>query len=367
MHSGIEAITGKGNFDISEWMLIKLVEWFEGKNVTIAMLCKTGVARKVLAHCWKEGVLVKSSEVYLIDAIREFGAAVDACLFICDLSKGVRSYDCQVFDRLDADSPSRTFGYRDGRLLADVDAYERYKHLEGTCIYRWRSGIKHDSSKVMEFTREGGRYCNGLGESVELEPTYLYPMLKSSEVANGKRCRGRPANRWMLVTQRSVGEDTAIIQQTAPNTWQYLLNHAKRLDSRGSSIYRNRPRFSVFGVGPYSFSPWKIAISGFYKSLRFTALGSREGKPIVLDDTSYFIACKNECEAELIASLLNSQTAQDFYSAYIFWDAKRPITAAALSLLDIQALASELGKAKEFQCYCPDGEARPLFAGLDDS
>ena len=47
-HRGIDAITGMSNFDISEWMLGRLIEWIVDREATLAMLCKTTVARKVL-------------------------------------------------------------------------------------------------------------------------------------------------------------------------------------------------------------------------------------------------------------------------------------------------------------------------------
>ena len=48
-------MTGKSNFDISEWMLIRLLEALQGRRATIAMLCKTATARKVLRHAWLNG------------------------------------------------------------------------------------------------------------------------------------------------------------------------------------------------------------------------------------------------------------------------------------------------------------------------
>src|SRR5262249_33802840 len=150
----------------------------------------------------------------------------------------------------------------------------------------------------------------GLGELVELEDEYLFPMLKSSELANGRF--GDPV-RWMLVPQRVVGDDTRAIQERAPRTWAYLLRHSEALDRRGSSVYRKRPRFSVFGVGDYTFAPWKVCISGFYKQLKFVAVGTSEGKPIVLDDTGYFVPCGSEREARLIAWLLNSDVSREFF------------------------------------------------------
>ena len=128
----------------------------------------------------------------------------------------------------------------------------------------------------------------------------------------------------MLVTQRTVGEDTVAIADEAPLTWRYLESHANFLDARASSIYRNRPRFSVFGIGEYSFAPWKVAISGFYKSLEFRIVAPKEGRPVVLDDTCYFLSCGTEEEAEVLAALLNSEAARGFFRSFVFWDAKRP-------------------------------------------
>ena len=52
--NGLDAITGKSNFDISEWMLTHLLEWLSGRTAVLSMLCKTAVARRVLHHAWKK-------------------------------------------------------------------------------------------------------------------------------------------------------------------------------------------------------------------------------------------------------------------------------------------------------------------------
>ncbi len=186
----------------------------------------------------------------------------------------------------------------------------------------------------MELTREDGKFKNGFGESVDLEEDFVYPLLKSSDIANGNLV----PRRCVLVTQKKASDDTAKISEIAPKTWDYLISKAKFLDKRGSSIYKKRPRFSIFGVGDYSFAPWKIAISGFYKKLRFSVVGSYENKPIVLDDTCYFVQCETEAKAVKICGLLNSKIGREFFEAYIFWDAKRPITGEILQRLNIAKL-----------------------------
>ena len=339
-HAGLDALTGKSNFDISEWMLIRLSEAMVGRRAWLAMLCKTAVARKVLAYAWKKGMTLDWAEMRTINANAYFGAAVDACLFVCSISPEGRNAECSVYPDLGASQPSGLFGWRDAQFVANVSAYDRWKHLAGDGPYKWRSGVKHDCSKVMELRKEATGFRNGLGELVELEEDFVYPMLKSSEVANGHI--DDPV-RWMLVPQRAVGQDTLVVRRRAPKTWAYLERHGDALDRRASSIYRNRPRFSVFGVGEYTFSPWKVAISGFYKRLKFNVIRSAYGKPIVFDDTIYFVGCQTEVEARFVASLLNHEIANEFFSAFIFWDAKRPITVDLLSRLNLRSLAHELG------------------------
>jgi hypothetical protein len=336
--AGLDAITGKSNFDISEWMLLRILEWVDGHDATRAMLCKTAVARKVLVYAWQRGMRLGRSHIYLINAQKVFGASVAACLLICN-TVNAEEQVCSISNSFFEDVPATTFGFKDNLLIAKMEYYERWKHLAGVGHYRWRSGIKHDCAKVMELEKEGRSYKNKLGELYDLEHTFVYPMLKSSDIAQASPPQ---PSRWMLVTQKTVGENTTAISRQAPNTWNYLVEHSEFFTRRKSSIYKNRPRFSIFGVGEYSFATWKVAISGLYKQLRFVVVGPHAGKPVVLDDTCYFIPCQSKNEAEYLARLLNSKAAKQFFESFIFWDAKRPVTINILKRLDLLALAREL-------------------------
>lgn len=350
--SGLDAKTGKSNFDISEWMLIHILELINHRSALMAMLCKTSVARKVLTYVWERKLRVSHSRMYLVDAKRVFNASVDACLLVCEIAATERpDRFCQVYGDISDNLPKTRFGYRDNRLIADIERYERWKHLENGHSYRWRSGIKHDCANVMELEKEENGFRNKLGELHQLETTYVYPMLKSSDIAKAKAPR---PSRWMLVTQRSVSEDTASLKCVAPKTWLYLNTHSELLDRRKSSVYKNRPRFSVFGVGEYSFAPWKVAVSGLYKKLHFAAVGPYAGKPVVLDDTCYFTPCQSEEEALYLAGLLNSEVAKEFFRSFVFWDAKRPITIGVLERLSLVALARELGTEETIMGFLSD-------------
>lgn len=339
---GIDALTGKSNFDISEWMLRRNLEWLNGKRGMLAVLCKTTVARKVLLYAWQNALTVASASLYNLDAQEYFGATVDACLLLVQTYPTGGSKECRVYDSLRSKQPGSVFGLRDGMLVADVKPYERRKDLAGTGLRGWRSGIKHDCSKVFELRLDNNKFVNGLGEFVDLEPEVLFPLLKSSDLAAHTEPR-----RWIIVPQRTMGEDPSHLRADAPRTWSYLMAHAHLLDKRRSSIYKNRPRFSIFGVGPYSFAPWKVAISGLYKKLDFVQVPPFQDRPVVLDDTCYFFPCQSEEEYNSLHELVMSEPAREFLSAFIFWDAKRPITAQLLNLLDLAALTRVLGKEND--------------------
>ena len=225
-------------------------------------------------------------------------------------------------------------------LVANTKSYEHWKFLQGGHAYKWRSGIKHDCAKVMELHHENGLHRNSMGELVDLEDEYVFPILKSSDVARDAELSPRLH---VIVPQKKIGEDTEIIKTRAPKTAAYLESHADLLEERASSIYHGKPRFSIFGVGEYSFAPWKVAIAGLYKKLEFKPVGPCDGKPTMLDDTCYFIPCQTKDEALTLCRILNSDISKEFYSAFIFWDAKRPITAGILNRLNILALAGILG------------------------
>ncbi len=336
---GIEAITGSSNFDISEWMLREYVNWIENREGYIGILCKTSVARKVFRHVAATGSKDYECHIYSIDAQKQFSASVDACFFV--MLPSSRGSSCFVYDTLDAKKSKNCIGVRYGELVNDTVAFDKWHNLRGQdSCFVWRSGVKHDCSKVMELSHSNDGLQNGLGEQVDIESSYVYPLLKSSDVANGRIYRARKS---VVVTQSYVGEPTSQIAVRAPKTWYYLNSYKERLDNRASSIYKGKPKFSVFGIGEYSFSDWKIAISGMYKKLEFQLISPILGQPVMVDDTVYFLPLASQKQAEFVYDLLCSKPASEFLSSLIFWDEKRPITTRVLRQLNIRALAKVNG------------------------
>ena len=347
--SGFAAKTGKANFDISEWMLIKLIEGLSSRKATLAMLCKTAVARKILKHAWTHRLNVGPASLHRIDAAKFFGVAVEACLLFARTGVPNQPFLASTYEDLSFEHKVSTFGLVGKDLVSNMEEYKRNRDLDGHCQFKWRSGLKHDASQVMELRRDDSEYINGLGERVELEQTYLYPLLKSSDLASGRLC----PDRFVIVTQRRTGDDTKAIAAIAPRTWEYLEDHKDALNSRRSIIYRNRPKYSVFGVGDYAFAPWKVAISGLYKNFLFQLIGEYEKRPIMVDDTCYFVSCATKKEAAFVLRLLDSECAKSFLRAVIFSDAKRPVTVDVLSRIDLKRVAERIGLIDEAWKYIP--------------
>ena len=80
-----------------------------------------------------------------------------------------------------------------------------------------------------------------------------------------------------------------------------------------------------------------------------------DGKPVVLDDTCYFLPCDSEQQARELTALLNSEPARRFFTAFVFWDSKRPITIDLLQRLDLSKLAHELGRELQLGSGQPAG------------
>lgn len=337
---GLDAMTGRSNFDVSEWLTLRWLDALAARgDGRLALLLKTATIRRALSHHWQHGPPL-SARQYAIDARRHFDAAVHAGLLVAEPAEAP-SPDCPTHPDLERPADG-AFGWRDGALVADAEAWDRARPWLGGGP-RWRSGIKHDCARVLELRpvdpddpRAGWK--NGLGEPVDVEPDVLYPLMKSADVA-----RRRPPRRALLLPQTRANGDPAELAERAPRAWAYLQRHAAALDRRRSAIYRKRPRFSVFGLGPYSFAAHKVAVAGLYDPVRFTAVGPIDGRAVLFDDTVYALACADAAQAAAIVRALESRQGRDVIAALSFPEAKRPITAAQLARIDLDALRAAVG------------------------
>ena len=202
-HSGLEAITGKSNFDISEWMLIKVIHCLQNREGYLAMLCKTSVSRKILNYIHSNKLNLAYCATYKIDSKKYFDASVESCLLICKFDLVSKNYFCNVFDNLDS-LDFYQISYQNNILVKDSSSFAKLNNFDNTNTrMKWRSGIKHDCAKIMEFSKKDDYFINGFGEKCDLEENYLFPLMKGSDVAQN---RINTIEKYMLVTQKFVGE-----------------------------------------------------------------------------------------------------------------------------------------------------------------
>ncbi|MDR1119815.1 MAG: SAM-dependent methyltransferase [Dysgonamonadaceae bacterium] len=317
---GIDAITGKGNFDIGECISLKMLDLFSKENGCFAFLIKNSVIKNIVFDQKKNKYSISEIEKHTINAQKEFGAAVDASLFVCKFNS-MPALTAKEFDFYTS-KPRVTLGWVNNKFASDTEKYKKYQHLDGICPFEWRQGIKHDCAKVMELERIDSGFRNALGETFELEEDLVYGILKSSDLQQEIVDTSR---KYTIVTQKRIGQDTQIVLEKLPKTNAYLQRHQDYFLNRKSSIYNGKPMFSIFGVGDYSFKPYKIAISGLYKQTKFTLVKPNE-TVLLLDDTCYFIGFDTLEEAQGIQNLLNQPETQEFMESFMFLDAKRAIT-----------------------------------------
>lgn len=335
---GIEAITGKSNFDISEYITILLLKLSHMNDGGISFLLKNSVIRNIIEKQHIEKLHIGNIEQRLIDASSEFNVSVDAsCLFAH--FNTTPSFTCDVLD-LYSNTAIKEYGWVNDSFVSDIKLYNQVSKFDNKSSYTWRSGIKHDCADVLELTFDNGVYINGLGENVEIESDLIYPLLKSSDINNYKKNSYR---KYIIVPQHKMGEDTSKLEYTHPLTYAYLKNHEAYFLKRKSSIYVGKDKFSVFGIGDYSFKPYKIVVSSLYKTPKFILLVQSDDKPIMVDDTCYQLDFENIEEAKHILDALTSSEIQSLLQSLAFKDSKRVITKSLLMRIDLVRICREKG------------------------
>lgn len=335
---GIDAITGSSNFDICEYIILKLIDEFRNTNTLICMLCKTSVARNIFTEMKREGIAFSSCDILEFDALKIFGIHVCASILVIQLSDKAETTDvCNLLDFADYTAVRKQLKYSNGQVYKNMNLH--VDDFEGHSCFQWRQGVKHDCSEIMELTIKDGKFRNGKNQNVQIETDVVFPLVKSSMF---KSPMIHSFSKFVIVTQKKSREETEHLAYETPKAWKYLNDNIKRFENRKSAIYRSAPRFSMFGVGSYSYSRFKVGVSGFYKQPLFSVLYSDDGKPVMTDDTSYFICFDNFDRAYVAMLLLNSKRVQNFLMSITFLDAKRPYTKKVLERIDFEKIVAAL-------------------------
>lgn len=324
---GLEALTGKSNFDISEAIILHLIGLVSGYTaVQFALLGKFTVVRNLMQFLGHDSD-IGDFEFHRINSLTYFGAAVDAGLIKFKIGKDITTrHECTVYHGIAGDEIGR-IGLLNGRLVYDLEAYERTLFLENANPphYVWRQGVKHDASKILELSASGAGLRNRQGELVEVEPEVLYPLYKSSDIFHGRESRFA-----LPLYQRGLHDPLGDVERRFPKLYDYLKRHEAVFRARESSIYRKRPPFSMFGIGDYTYATYKVAIGALYAEPVFRLLEPAP-RPAVLDDTCYMLATNDYGEAVYLLAILSLDCTRDFLLAVSYSGDKRRFSKEVLA------------------------------------
>lgn len=150
-----------------------------------------------------------------------------------------------------------------------------------------------------------------------LEPEMVYPML-----------RGRDVMRWsvnvrhhMLVVQNPdtrTGHDPEWLQTHAPQTYAYLKRFEDVLWARRSFrryFGDTAPFYTMFGVGHYSFAPYKVVWRYIATEMTAAVVTTHHNKVIIPDHRLMLIDVESLDEAHFVAACLNNTVSRYIVAA----------------------------------------------------
>jgi adenine-specific DNA-methyltransferase len=209
-----------------------------------------------------------------------------------------------------------------------VDAEAEHRAL-GECEHDIRHGLKDDAADVYGIDR------SQLGT---LEPDHVYPYIDSRHVVK----YGLFGHDLRLVPVRAANEDNeAELKRACPDTYGYLESNRETLESRSSAWLEKGPFYNVFGLGPYTWSAYKVVWCRLGFKPHFAVVGTVEDedvgeKPVVPGDHFMFISTDSEHEAHFLCGLLNSAPYQRSLAG-IASKGKSSLSKAVVSRLELPA------------------------------
>ena len=231
-------------------------------------------------------------------------------------------------------------GKNDSRpwLIASKKEHQIFKYVfnQGKSNYVARKGITTDRHAIFWVDILDAAVINGnitirnrvqegrtkgIPEVTDIvEAEHVFPMLRGKDVT--KFC-ATPTPFYSLVPQREMHGDPDLAF-SYPNTYQFLEQFKEQLKARSSlnRFQKNKPYYSLWSTGDYTFSPYKVLwremnsktfFAAYVGSVNDPVLGS---KVIVPDHKLYFIPVETENHAAFLTGFLNSTYVAKAVMAY---------------------------------------------------
>ncbi|WP_436902166.1 N-6 DNA methylase [Halovenus halobia] len=197
----------------------------------------------------------------------------------------------------------------------------------GQCAHEIRHGVKDDAEAVFGLDRD---------QLDHLEPDRVFPYLKSRHIVK----YGLFGHDLRLVPVEKADEDNeAHLREHTPATYEYLDNHREQLADRASSWLDSGRFYNIFGVGEYTWAPYKVVWCRLGFKPHFAVVSTVSDpvlgeKLVVPGDHCMFISLDNERDAHALCALLNSAVYQRSLRE-IAGDGKSSLSKAVVSELEL--------------------------------
>ena len=142
-----------------------------------------------------------------------------------------------------------------------------------------------------------------------IEPDLLHPLLRGRDVS---RWQVQPSAHILMVQdpEKRIGYEENWLSVEYPKTYAYLKRFEDVLWQRKSQPVRRLMKsgafYSMFAVGDYTFSPWKVVWRYISTEMTAAVVGSSLKQAIVPDCKLMLVPVESATEAYFVAGVLNS-------------------------------------------------------------
>ena len=225
-------------------------------------------------------------------------------------------------------------------LMARPKALRALKKVIGASDYRAYEGVNTGGAngvfwlEILKKRSDGLLLVRNITEGAKrevppvtatIEPDLVYPLLRGRDV---QRWRATPSANLLMVqdskTRRGIDEETMQVQY--PRTWEYLVQFKELLRSRAAfkryftrstkkGVIETGPFYSMFNVGNYTFSPYKIVWRE--QSANFIAAPILSSEKIIMPDHKLMmVPLENKEETYYLLAILLSSPARLAIESY---------------------------------------------------
>ncbi len=152
----------------------------------------------------------------------------------------------------------------------------------------------------------------------EIEPDLIYPLIKPDNTKKWKIDKYH----YILLPHKKDGENNeSFLRVNYPKSYAYLNRFKDELLSRKSKWFKGegKPFYSLFGIGKYTFMPFKIVWCCMSYKPYFSVVSKITDeyigtKTLIPDNTIGNISFDSEKEAHFVCAILNSEKAKFLFS-----------------------------------------------------